>query len=77
MRVACVTFFICSHAAALLSDCTSRGYGQHLSGVSVGMFLCCVGCLSPVVLKQVHQCQGCSSGHATLNTELVAVSCVR
>ena len=45
--------------------------------VSVGMFLCCGGSLSPVVLMQVHQCQGCSRGHVTLNTEWDAVSCDR
>ena len=77
VRVACVTFFICAHRAAPLSGFMSQGYGQYRSDVSVGMFVCCGGCLSPVVLMQVHQCQGCSSGHATLNTELDAVSCVR
>ena len=57
---ACVAFFLCAHRAARLSDCTSQGYGQYRSDVSVGMFVCGGGSLSPV-LMQAHQCQGCSS----------------
>ena len=58
---ACVAFFVCAHRAARLSDCTSQGYGQYRSDVSVGMFVCCGGSLSPVVLMKLHQCESCSS----------------
>ena len=73
VRVACVAFFICSHRAALFGECTSQGYGQICRMCRLACSYVVAGDLSPVVLMQVPQCQGCARGHATLNTELDTV----